>query len=40
VCQEKENIGLISFTFNASDNEHEFSLNKNDLAETTTNEIQ
>jgi len=31
VCQEKEYIDSISFIFNASDNEHVFSLDKNDL---------
>jgi len=29
VCQENEDIGSISFASNASDNEHEFSLNRN-----------
>jgi len=35
-CQENEDIGSISFTFNALDNEHGFSLDRNDLAQTTT----
>ena len=34
-CQENEDIGSISFTFNASDNEHGFSLDRSDLAQTT-----
>jgi len=37
-CQENEDIGSISFTFNTSDNEHGFPLDRSDLAQTTTNE--
>jgi len=36
VCQENEDIDLISFIFNTSDNKHEFSLDINDLTQTTT----
>ena len=32
VCQENEEIDSILYAFNALDNEHEFSLDKNDLA--------
>jgi len=35
-CQENEDIGSISFTFNASDNEYGFSLDRSDLAQSTT----
>jgi len=31
-CQENKDIGSISFTFNESDNEHGFSMDRNDLA--------
>jgi len=41
VCQENEDIDLISFIFNASYNEygykHGFSLDISDLVQTTTN---
>ena len=36
-CQENEDIGSILFIFNVSDNEHGFSLDKNDLTQTTNN---
>ena len=36
-CQENKDIGSISFTFNESDNEHGFSMDRNDLAQTITN---
>jgi len=36
-CQENKDIDSILFTFNASDNEHGFSLDRSDLAQTTTN---
>jgi len=36
VCQENEDIGSVSFTSNVSDNEHEFSLNRNDLSQSTS----
>jgi len=36
-CQENEDIDSISFTFNALDDKHEFSLDISDLAQTTTN---
>ena len=36
VCQENKDICSILFTFNASDNEHGFSLDRSDLAQTTT----
>jgi len=38
VCQENEDIDSISFTSNVSNNEHDFFLDKNDLAQTTINE--
>ena len=36
VYQENEDIDSISFTSNTSNNEHEFSLNRNDLGQSTT----
>lgn len=38
LCQENEDIDSISFTSNVSDNEHEFSLDRNDLTQSTINE--
>ena len=36
VCQENEDVGSVSFTSNTSDNEHAFSLNRNDLGQSIT----
>ncbi|KAK7373662.1 hypothetical protein VNO80_07077 [Phaseolus coccineus] len=36
VCQENEDIDSVSFTSKTSNNEHEFSLNINDLGQSTT----
>jgi len=36
-CQKNEDIGSISFIFNVLDNGHGFSLDRSDLAQTTTN---
>jgi len=38
VCQENKDIDSISLTFYASDNEHGFSFDRNDLAHTITKE--
>jgi len=37
VCQENEDIDSVSFTSSASNNEHKFSLNRNDLGKSITN---